>query len=75
MGGGANEEEVLVRSLKEGEHFGELGLLTPGGKRYLSVKASGEIPTVLLCLDRSDFKKIVGSISAYLKMNYGGEFD
>jgi CRP-like cAMP-binding protein len=29
--------DVLVRTLQAGEHFGELALLTPGGKRYLSV--------------------------------------
>lgn len=64
-----------MRTLSQGEHFGELSLLTPGGKRYLSVRVSSEKPCVLLYLDRNDFQKIVGNISQYLKMNYGGEFD
>ncbi len=67
-------EEQLVRTLKTGEHFGELALLTPDGKRYLSVKVESE-ECVLLYLDKKDFHKIVGNFSKYLKMNYGGEFD
>ena len=68
---------MLVRELSTGEHFGELALLTPepaGGKRYLSIRVkSEECELVYLC--RTDFQKIVGNISNYLKMNYGGEFD
>lgn len=75
---GASEErkEVHVRDLKTGEHFGELALLTPGGggKRSLSVRVKSE-SCELVFLDRKDFAKIVGDISNYLKMNYGGEFD
>lgn len=71
---GSPPEEQLVRSLQTGEHFGELALLTPDGKRYLSVKVESEECT-LLYLDKNDFKKIVGNFSKYLKMNYGGEFD
>jgi cAMP-dependent protein kinase regulator len=75
---GAAEEkkEVHVRDLKTGEHFGELALLTPGGggKRSLSVRVKSEV-CELVFLDRKDFAKIVGDISNYLKMNYGGEFD
>ena len=73
MGKNASEEQ-LVRSLHTGEHFGELALLTPDGKRYLSVKVASE-QCVLLFLDKKDFHKIVGNVSKYLKMNYGGEFD
>ena len=71
---GSAPEEQLVRSLNTGEHFGELALLTPDGKRYLSDKVDSE-ECVLLYLDKNDFKKIVGNFSKYLKMNYGGEFD
>jgi len=74
-GGFGHVEETLVRTLHEGAHFGELALLTPGGKRYLSIRVAGDKPCVLLYLERSDFQKIVGNISKYLKMNYGGEFD
>lgn len=76
LGGGGinNTVEQHVRSLKTGEHFGELALLTPGGKRYLSVKVNSE-QCILLYLDKNDFNKIVGNVSKYLKMNYGGEFD
>lgn len=69
------KEDTLVRTLYEGDHFGELALLTQGGKRTLSVRVGGDKPCVLLYLDRSDFSKIVGNISKYLKLNYGGEFD
>ena len=41
VGSFGQPEETLVRTLNKGDHFGELALLTPGGKRYLSVKASG----------------------------------
>lgn len=71
---GSAPEEQLVRTLKTGEHFGELALLTPDGKRYLSVKVESE-QCLLLYLDKKDFHKIVGNFSKYLKMNYGGEFD
>jgi cAMP-dependent protein kinase regulator len=74
-GGDTFGQETLVRTLYEGDHFGELALLTPGGKRYLSVRVGGDKPCVLLYLERTDFQKIVGKISKYLKMNYGGEFD
>jgi CRP-like cAMP-binding protein len=67
-------EEQFVRSLHTGEHFGELALLTPDGKRYLSIKVASE-SCILLYLDKKDFHKIVGNFSKYLKMNYGGEFD
>ena len=65
-----------VRDLGTGEHFGELALLTPGGggKRFLSIRAKSE-NCKLVYLNRTDFQKIVGNISTYLKMNYGGEFD
>jgi CRP-like cAMP-binding protein len=65
-----------VRTLVTGEHFGELALLTPGGggKRSLSIRVKSDA-CKLVYLDRTDFQKIVGNISQYLKMNYGGEFD
>jgi CRP-like cAMP-binding protein len=56
--------EVRVRDLARGEHFGELALLTPGGggKRYLSVRVKSD-KCNLMYLGRSDFQKIVGNIS------------
>lgn len=65
-----------VRDLGTGQHFGELALLTPGGggKRTLSIRVKSE-KCELVFLGRKDFAKIVGDISSYLKMNYGGEFD
>lgn len=65
-----------MRDLKRGEHFGELALLNPmgAGKRSLSVRVKSD-RCVLVFFNRTDFQKIVGNISKYLKMNYGGEFD
>lgn len=64
-----------MRDLKTGEHFGELALLTPGGgQRYLSIRVKSEV-LQLVYLYRKDFQKIVGDISQFLKLNYGGEFD
>ena len=65
-----------IRDLMEGQHFGELALLTPGGKgkRSLSIRCKTD-QCKLLYLNRDDFTKIVGNISQYLKMNYGGEYD
>lgn len=56
-----------VRTLKQGEHFGEVALLN-NVKRTLAVRASQ--PTQLLSLTRSTFNRILGSIKKLLKEDY-----
>ena len=63
---------VLVRTLKAGEHFGELALIT-NEKRSLSIRAKTNCK--LLKLDRETFTRILGSIPDNLKKDYDKEFD
>jgi len=58
-----------VRTLKPGDHFGELALIN-NMKRSLSVKISSEEGCNLLSLDRETFIRILGSINDHLKKNY-----
>jgi CRP-like cAMP-binding protein len=58
-----------VRTLKSGDHFGELALIN-NMKRSLSVKISSEEGCNLLSLDRETFIRILGSINDHLKKNY-----
>ena len=64
---------VLVRSLKSGEHFGELALIN-NEKRSLSIRVKSE-KCKLLKLDRETFTRILGSIQSHLKKDYDKEFD
>ena len=52
----------LVRTLKQGDHFGEIALIE-NVKRTLSIRAKAE-NTRLLVLSREAFERIVGTISA-----------
>jgi cAMP-dependent protein kinase regulator len=49
-----------VRTLKRGDHFGELALIN-SDKRSLSIRAKSEWVTLLM-LDRHAFTRILGSI-------------
>lgn len=64
---------MLVRTLKTGEHFGELALIN-NEKRSLSIRASSE-NCKLLKLDRETFTRILGSIKDHLQKDYDKEFD
>jgi CRP-like cAMP-binding protein len=64
---------VLVRTLKTGEHFGELALIN-NEKRSLSIRVSSE-KCKLLKLDRETFTRILGSIKEHLHKDYDKEFD
>ena len=52
MGSGTGNELVL-NVLKEGEYFGEMGLIMPGGRRTAGARARGDV--VLLSMSRSRF--------------------
>lgn len=64
---------VHVRSLKQGEHFGELALIN-NEKRSLSIRVKSESCRCLK-LDRETFSRILGSIEQNLKKDYHKEFD
>ena len=40
--GAGQHEELLLNIMREGEHFGEMSLIMPGGHRTASVRARGE---------------------------------
>lgn len=47
------QEELLLNIMREGEHFGEMSLIMPGGHRTASVRARGE--STLLSMSRTQF--------------------
>ena len=55
----------MIRTLKVGDHFGELALIN-NEKRSLSVRVRSD-DVSLLTLDRDAFIRILGSIEKYLK--------
>ena len=63
---------VLVRTLDQGEHFGELALINHE-PRYLTVRALEDCN--LLRLDKESFVRILGQIEKHLNMNYNSDFD
>jgi len=56
MGSGTNNEMVL-NVLTEGEYFGEMGLIMPGGRRTAGARARGDV--VLLSMSRSRFTELM----------------
>lgn len=62
-----------MRSLKKGEHFGELALIN-NEKRSLSIRVNSP-SCKLLKLDRETFSRILGSIEQNLRKDYDKEFD
>ena len=69
----AQQEFIVVRELKSGDHFGEIALLNDS-KRSLSIRVKSSECKVL-CLGSDAFKRILGDINKYLRKNYDGEFD
>ena len=51
--GAGRYEELLLNTMHEGEHFGEMSLIMPGGHRTASVRARGE--STLLSMSRTQF--------------------
>lgn len=51
--GAGQHEELLLNIMREGEHFGEMSLIMPGGHRTASVRARGE--STLLSMSRTQF--------------------
>jgi len=58
----------LVRTLHQGEHFGEIALIN-GVRRTLATRASNQ-GAQLLSLNRNTFNRILGSIKKFLKEDY-----
>ena len=54
--GAGQHEELLLNIMREGEHFGEMSLIMPGGHRTASVRARGE--STLLSMSRTQFLDI-----------------
>ena len=65
---------IKVRTLKDGDHFGELALINKQA-RSLSVKVCSESGCNLLVLDAEGFIRILGSIEQFLKKDYDKKFD
>ena len=63
-------EFTLVRTLESGNHFGEVALIN-NVRRTMSVRSVGTAQ--LLCLTRSTFNRILGSIKKYLHGSYEGQ--
>ena len=57
-----------MRTLNEGDHFGEIALIK-NVRRTLATRA-GQQPAKLLCLTRSTFNRVLGSIQQFLKEDY-----
>jgi len=49
-------DELLLNVLREGEYFGEMGLIMPGGHRTASVRARGNV--TLLSMNRPQFLEL-----------------
>ena len=47
------ENEMILNVLHEGEYFGEMGLIMPGGRRTAGARARGDV--VLLSMSRAQF--------------------
>ena len=60
--------EKHIRTLFEGDGFGEKALISPSQKRTLTVRAKTSCR--LLALDKSRFERILGAIQNYLEEKY-----
>lgn len=63
---------ILVRSLNQGDHFGEIALIK-NEPRSLTIRAKEDVK--LLRLDKETFTRILGTIENYLMMDYDAKFD
>ena len=62
------EGNELIRTLSQGEYFGELALIEHEQKRTLTVKAQTDCK--LLVLNKDTFYRVLGSLTNYLKKDY-----
>ena len=51
------DDEMILNYLKEGEYFGEMGLIMPGGRRTAGARARGDV--VLLSMSRLQFQDLM----------------
>ena len=70
---GGKNSFINVRTLKTGDHFGELALIN-NQKRSLCIQTRSENGCKLLTLDRDSFERILGSIEMHLKKDYDKKF-
>ena len=54
--GAGRVEELVLNVMRDGEHFGEMGLIMPGGHRTATVRARGD--SKLLSMSRSQFLEL-----------------
>ena len=55
--GSDTDNEIVLNVLKEGEYFGEMGLIMPGGRRTAGARARGDV--VLLSMSRNRFSELL----------------
>jgi len=55
--GSGTDNEIVLNVLKEGEYFGEMGLIMPGGRRTAGARARGDV--VLLGMSRNRFSELM----------------
>lgn len=63
-----------MRTLSEGDHFGEIALINKQ-VRSLSIRVSSANGCKLLMLDKETFTRILGSIEKFLNKDYDKKFD
>ena len=55
--GSGTDNEIVLNVLQEGEYFGEMGLIMPGGRRTAGARARGDV--VLLSMSRNRFSDLM----------------
>ena len=55
--GSGTDNELILNVLKEGEYFGEMALIMPGGRRTAGARARGDV--VLLSMSRNRFSDLL----------------
>ena len=55
--GSGTDNEIVLNVLKEGEYFGEMGLIMPGGRRTAGARARGGV--ILLSMSRNRFGELL----------------
>lgn len=63
----------FVRQLTDGDHFGELALMSPNNQRTMSARALTDCS--LISIPSNIFSQIRNQIDNLLKKDYNGEFN